>query len=47
MNYNFADLTEKKYPVSKLGTKPALMSKTLDKTDLYPALMDIIDCSVK
>jgi len=41
MNYNFADLTEKKYPVSKLGTKPALMSKTLDKTDLYPALMDM------
>lgn len=35
------DLTEKKYPVSKLGTKPRLMSKTLDKTDLHPVLADM------
>lgn len=41
MNYSFMDLTEKKYPVSKLGTKPKLMSKTLDKTDLHPVLADM------
>jgi hypothetical protein len=41
MSVDVITLPAKKYPVSKLGTKPVLMRKTLDKTDLYPILEDM------
>lgn len=35
------ELTKAKYPISALGTKPRLIKKTLDKTDLKPVIQDL------
>ena len=38
MEYNLSD---KKYKMTALGTKPKLLKKTLDKTDIKPTLQDL------
>lgn len=40
MDYNLSD---KKYKISALGTKPKLIKKTLDKTDIKPVLEDLFE----